>query len=153
ERGDERREELALRMTPARLAAHGEVENGRERPSEDLRPVVERLEDVAGRPAAHRFDLVEYCALARRVAGIGTHEPHRSTPRPASSRRSPALTAVETVSSKISSPDRPAAFSSSTSASLTAYAAERTVSTNAAATGGTARSGSAASRSRSTRWS
>src|SRR5712691_2628046 len=120
EGGDERSEELAFAGRPIRRAAHREVERVGERAPEELGPVVERPQNAAWLAAQ------ALAQLAR--PRIDDAEPHESVPSPASSRSRPAATAAETVCSKISSSLKPAAFSSSTSRSVTLYACRRTFS-------------------------
>jgi cell division transport system permease protein len=88
ERGDECCEELALTRRPVGGPAHREVERGRERPPEDLGPVVQRL---------------QHAQRARHLDGVDAGESHGSVRRAASLRSRPAATAAATVSSKIRS--------------------------------------------------
>src|SRR5204862_7378615 len=95
-------EELPLGRAPVGLAAHRKLEGVRERPPEDLGPVVERLQHAARLRAALLADPVEDLAVLRRVAGVDGGEPQRHA-SPLSRRWRPAETAAETVCSKISS--------------------------------------------------
>lgn len=78
-------EELALAGRPVGLTAHCELERVGERPPEDLRPVVERLQDAARFGAALLADPVEDDLVLRAVAGVDGGKPQRHA-RPRSRR-------------------------------------------------------------------
>ena len=73
------------------------------RAPEELRPIVERLQDVGRLRAALRPDEVEDSSLGRVVTAVDALEPHRRVSSPAFRRSMPAATAADTVCSKISS--------------------------------------------------
>ena len=152
ERGDERREELPLGFRPVRLAAHGDVEHVRERPAEDLRPVVERLDHVARRPPARPRSR----PASRAPPGRARIRRRRASCHRLQRCAQPAETHSDRRRHRqleISSSERPASRSSATSRSVTLYAPPRTLSRYAAAAGGDTRSGRADSRRRSISWS
>jgi len=111
EGGDECREELALPDAPVGRAVHREIERVRERPSEELRPVVESLEDIRRLDTSLTSDELEDLSLLGIVTHLETSQPHGSTSRPARNRFRPAATATETVASKMMSSAYPASFS------------------------------------------
>ena len=103
ERGDEAREELSLTGSPVRRTAHGKVERLGKRAAEELRAIVEGLQDIGRLHTALRSDVIEDSSLSWIVTAVDAVEPHRRVSSPAFSRSMPAATAAETVYSKISS--------------------------------------------------
>jgi hypothetical protein len=103
DRRDERCEELALADAPVGRAVHRQIERLGKGASEELGPVVERLQDVRWLRASLSPDELEDLCLLRIVAVLETSQPHGSTFSPASSRSRPAATATETVCSKMTS--------------------------------------------------
>jgi hypothetical protein len=103
DRRDECCEELALANAPVGRAVHCQIERLGKGASEELGPVVERLQDVRWLRASLSPDQLEELRLLRIVAVLETSQPHGSTFSPASSRSRPAATATETVCSKMTS--------------------------------------------------
>src|SRR5207249_7711310 len=114
----ERREQLTLARAPLGWAPHHAIQRLRERKAEELGAVEQRLDDAERLVAAARPDLGEHGRLVRRVPAVDDGEPQPITCSAMSSRRSPSWIATATVCSKISSSERPAAFSPSSSASV-----------------------------------
>ena len=106
------------RGRPVGLAAHRQLERVGERPPEDLRPVVERLQDAARLGAALLADPVEdvrFSGLWPESTAASLRGP-RGPARGGGGRR---RLRRQTVCSKISSSEKPASFSACTSASVT----------------------------------
>src|SRR6185312_432166 len=148
--GDECCEELALADAPVGRAVHRQIERVGKGASEELGPVVKRLQDVGWFRASLSPDGIEDDCLLGIVAVLESSQPHGSTASPAFNRSRPAATATETVCSKMTSSEYPASFSAWMSRSVTLYALLHTLSRYAANSGGASRSGCAAWRSRST---
>ena len=119
DRGHECREELALADAPVGRPVHSQIERVGKRSSEELGPVVKRLQNVGRICASLRTDELEDLRLSRIVAVLESAQPHGSTSSPARSLSRPAATATETVCSKMTSSEYPASFSAWMSSSVT----------------------------------
>ena len=120
DRGNERREELALADAPVGRAVHRQIERVGKGASEELRPVVKRLQDVRWLRSSLSPDGIEDDCLLR-DRGRPRDERNLTGAPPARLRAAlrPAATATETVCSKMTSSEYPASLSAWMSSSVT----------------------------------
>src|SRR5205085_567911 len=117
--------QLSLTHAPGRGAAHHRLRPLAHRPTEELRPIEQRLDDVGHAPPAYHADERELEPLGQAMTVLDGAEAHQSgsSPRsaamPRSSRPRAAPSAAETVTSKRASSEWPARWSAARSSSVT----------------------------------